>query len=96
MQAEWVVPTDHPAFAGHFPGRPILPGVVMLDWVLLLARQTYGRPGWDIVQAKFLRTVDPGAALRLRLMPTPAGALGFEVRCGDALVASGTIREALP
>ena len=39
----WPVPADHPAFAGHFPGRRSLPGVVLVDRAILFADQLLGR-----------------------------------------------------
>jgi 3-hydroxymyristoyl/3-hydroxydecanoyl-(acyl carrier protein) dehydratase len=29
--SSFVIADDHPCLAGHFPGRPIVPGVVLLD-----------------------------------------------------------------
>lgn len=89
----WTVPAGHPAFAGHFPGQPIVPGVVLLDWALGRARQR--RPdarSWTVVQTKFLRPVGPGAQLVLTLTPTPRGALGFEIGEAGEVVASGVLQ----
>lgn len=92
MQTEWLVPPDHPAFAGHFPGQPIVPGVVLLDRVLWMAGRARGAATWTVAQAKFLRPVGPGENLRFNLVDTPRGALGFEVRCGADLVATGVLQ----
>lgn len=92
MTHAWTVPADLPALAGHFPGRPIVPGVVLLDRVLVLAAQMTGRSsGWRIDNAKFFHPVGPGAELVFELLNRPSGALAFTVKDGEHLVASGTL-----
>jgi len=39
------VPPELDCLQGHFPGRPILPGVVQLDWSVRLARPRLGLQG---------------------------------------------------
>lgn len=87
------VAQDHPAFAGHFPGEPLLPGVSLLAEVLeavldepALAALVGAAP--RIGAAKFLAPVRPGAQLTITLDPNPRG-LRFEVREGDRVAASG-------
>ena len=65
-----IVRTDHPALPGHFPGRAIVPGVVLLDLAMRaiavhigvddLAQQA---AECEIGNAKFLSPVGPGESL---------------------------------
>jgi 3-hydroxyacyl-[acyl-carrier-protein] dehydratase len=84
------VAADHPAYAGHFPGSPVLPGVVLLDEALL-ALERHGRgPGrWQVATAKFLSAVRPGEALVLEHETLPNGSLRFTIKTADRPVASG-------
>lgn len=89
----WPVPADHPAFAGHFPGRPIVPGVVLLDRAILFAEQLLGRPGldWQVGNAKFFSPVGPGEMLIFALQTKASGAIAFTVKTAERHIASGSL-----
>jgi 3-hydroxyacyl-[acyl-carrier-protein] dehydratase len=73
---------DHPVFAGHFPGHPIVPGALLLDEaVLCLARSEGLDVGLvDVSVAKFQRPVQPGDALSLHYRLSGPGRYALEVR----------------
>jgi 3-hydroxymyristoyl/3-hydroxydecanoyl-(acyl carrier protein) dehydratase len=61
----FTVPIDHPAFAGHFPGMPVLPGAALLDEALHVLEEELGFDpvDWQLTTAKFLQPVRPGDVL---------------------------------
>ncbi len=80
-------------FEGHFPGRPILPGVALLAIVLeTLARDT-GRAAAlrAIPFARLRRPVGPRDALAVEARAGEGGRVRFDVKCDGALVANGEL-----
>lgn len=94
----WRVPADHPAFAGHFPGHPIVPGVVLLDRAILFAGQMLGQAvqQWQIGNAKFFSPVGPDEALVFALEHKASGAIAFTVRTAERSIASGSLTAVAP
>lgn len=83
-----VIAADHPALPGHFPGQPIVPGVVLLDCLLALVEAE--RPGAAVAGipvAKFLKVARPGECLLLGLDPVSAEQVRF-ICCIDGHVAA--------
>jgi 3-hydroxymyristoyl/3-hydroxydecanoyl-(acyl carrier protein) dehydratase len=82
----------HPAFDGHFPGAPLLPGVVLLSEVLEAAIGAGWAAPLQIASAKFLAPVRPDSAIVIELALQPGErAAAFDVRCGDECVATGRL-----
>jgi 3-hydroxyacyl-[acyl-carrier-protein] dehydratase len=85
------VAATHPAFAGHFPGAPVLPGVVMLDEALrAIELGQGGEPRcWRLASVKFLKAVRPGEPLALEQERLASGAIRFTILSAGQAVASG-------
>ena len=92
ISATVTIPAEHPAFAGHFPGTPILPGVLLLDEMLcaIEARPPAQAPQWRIASAKFLKPVTPGEPLQIEHEVLSSGSLRFHVLSAGTLVATAT------
>jgi 3-hydroxyacyl-[acyl-carrier-protein] dehydratase len=91
LTATLTIPKEHPAFAGHFPGTPILPGVLLLDETLRALERADNTARWRIGAAKFLKPVAPGEELQVQHEPQPNGSVRFHVVSAGVLVATGTL-----
>lgn len=96
--AHWTVPADHPAFAGHFPGTPIVPGVLVLDTVLQAISAAKGMTleTCAISSVKFLSPAGPGDELLIRHRVAASGTIHFDVVAGARKIASGSIAPGSP
>ncbi|MCE9640490.1 MAG: AMP-binding protein [Betaproteobacteria bacterium] len=70
------VPLDLVYFAGHFPGLPLLPGVVQIDWAIRFARRHLAADAAfaALESVKFHAVVLPDTELELQLEHAPGSA----------------------
>ena len=90
-----VVPARHPALPGHFPGRPLVPGVLLLARVERMLRE-HGVVVDAVVEAKFLRAVAPDEPLRIRVEMTDGARARFGIEARGLPAAAGSLRWRVP
>ncbi|MDA8329502.1 MAG: hypothetical protein M0Z83_11145 [Betaproteobacteria bacterium] len=87
------VPFDHPALTGHFPGAPILPGVVLLDLALqaITDASSIVLHHCTINSIKFLSPVHPGEVLSISHSQMDNGAVRFDISTNNRKIVSGSL-----
>jgi 3-hydroxymyristoyl/3-hydroxydecanoyl-(acyl carrier protein) dehydratase len=88
-EVHWCLPADHPCLPGHFPGEPVVPGVVMLEAVLAAMAVDAAQPR-ALAWVKFLRPLLPGQEATIRWRDA-GSQRRFEVLRGDELLVSGAL-----
>jgi 3-hydroxymyristoyl/3-hydroxydecanoyl-(acyl carrier protein) dehydratase len=94
VSLSFVVPRTLAYFEGHFPGCPVLPGVVQVGWAIEFARRHIPFTGVfrSLAAVKFMRVVHPDDAVALRLVPDgERRELMFEYRRAGDPCSSGRI-----
>lgn len=98
------VPSSSTVFEGHFPGHPIMPGVLLIETMaqaaglLLMARIGFARMAllMQVERARFRRLAEPGAVLETDAALDHDGSGYAVVACrigsGDATVCDGLLR----
>lgn len=84
------IAADHPCLPGHFPGHPLVPGVVLLEQVAAGLRAWRDERLARVVEAKFLAPLLPGETAELSLHERGAR-VQFEIHRGTTLLARGTL-----
>jgi acyl-coenzyme A synthetase/AMP-(fatty) acid ligase len=95
LERELRVPADLAFLEGHFPGQPVVAGVVALHWVMLAAAELLGAtPRVRALEGlRFREALLPEQRFTLSLeLSDSRDALRFELRDGERIFASGRAR----
>jgi 3-hydroxyacyl-[acyl-carrier-protein] dehydratase len=86
------VDNAHPSLPGHFPGTPVVPGVVLLNEILVaLQRQLPEVRVAGIKKLKFLRMLFPDQTFTVEFAEATSNGLRFKCWQDGAVLAEGNL-----
>jgi 3-hydroxymyristoyl/3-hydroxydecanoyl-(acyl carrier protein) dehydratase len=93
METEVVFGSKESFFEGHFPGRPVTPGVMLIDMAVSAARNMLGRNivPKSIRKVKFSNPVLPDEMVKLKMDRRGEGEVGYLFSKDGAPCASGVL-----
>ena len=96
-EKSWYIAPNQPVFAGHFPGNPIMPGVLVLGLLKSLLAEHSGAQVQiaAIKRQKFMRPVLPGDTLCIRINKLDVDGefldVNYQASVAEGPVAKGSI-----
>ena len=97
FEAIRIIGADHPTLPGHFPGAPLVPGVVILDEVLAaLIEWRHDSQLTGIRLVKFLAPLQPEQVFTISFSAEKedAAEINFCCRAGDRVIVEGRLEVA--
>jgi 3-hydroxyacyl-[acyl-carrier-protein] dehydratase len=92
VYSEGLIEASHPSLPGHFPGDPIVPGVLILQRVIKAAERLFAGAVTAVTVAKFHARLKPDEKFRVAFEHSNADAVSFRVVRGEILIASGMLK----
>lgn len=94
VEMDLLVPEDTRYFDGHFPGRPLLPGIAQVDWAADFGQQYFqpAGPFRGLEAVKFHQFIEPNTKIKLALKYRPEKQkISFAFTGDNAKYSSGRI-----
>jgi len=90
---EFSVIDTHPSLEGHFPGNPVVPGVVILDEVMRgVISQIADSKIVEIPTVKFLKILKPNQIVKVSLIEKKSDTFQFDCVVNNARIVTGKIK----
>lgn len=95
LRGTFCLEADDPCLAGHFPGRPVVPAVLLLESLAALVDR-HGFRISEVVDANFHVPLAPAQTASLEILTATDEAWRFAIRRSGQLIASGRLRVISP